>query len=595
MSTSTQLLSSSFSFLRQVDYLTQLPDAKKGGGLLVLVTTSWFAIIRDFSYTRGMDKVARYLAEHIAGEVVNDSKVREIYSHDASILQIHPSAIVYPRTLDDLQKILRFSYRLAEKGVNVPITARGGGTDQTGAAIGEGLIIVFPAHMSKLFELDVKSGQVQVEAGMNFKTLQEVLYTHGLYLPVFPTSYKLATIGGAIANNASGERSIKYGNMRDHVGQLEVVLSNGEIIETGRLNKAELSQKKGLPGLEGEIYRQLDGLISDNKELIAGLAKGKISTNVGYALDKIKYQDGSFDLTPLLVGSQGTLGIISQAILFAQPKAPTSTLMAAAVSSGDLQPLINQLIELQPSMIDLVDETVFELAEKITGRNTYKVLSSKLPEVALLLEFDDRNDAKRKKSVKKAEKILTEFKAKSIKAEEQDEKEEILALRHITSAITHANFAGKVALPLIEDAILPVENVAKLIKSAKALAKHKHIEVAIWGHVGSGHLTVMPFVDLQRLEGRQSIIGLMENYYDQVQKLGGVISGARADGRIRAPFAEKQVGKEVRELFSKVKEIFDPRGILNPEVKLGTDVRDLIKRLRSDYNLRHLSDHQPRG
>ncbi|MCL1930001.1 FAD-binding oxidoreductase [Candidatus Saccharibacteria bacterium] len=541
-----------------------------------------------------MDKVSRYLAEHIAGEVVNDSKVREVYSRDASILQIHPSAIIYPRTIDDLQKILRFSYRLADKGINVPITARGGGTDQTGAAIGEGLLLVFPAHMSKLFELDVKDAKVRVEAGMNFRALQEILYTHGLHLPIFPTSYKLATIGGSIANNASGERSIKYGYMRDFVDRLEVILSNGEIIETGRLSKHDLNKKKGLPGLEGEIYRQLDGLISDNKELILGLSKDRISTNIGYALDKVRHQDGSFDLTPLFVGSQGTLGVISQAVLRAEPKAPVSTLMAVAVPTRHLQPLLNKLFELKPSMIDLVDKSVFSLAEKITGRNTYKVLSNKIPDATLLIEFDDR-DAKRKKMVKKAEKIFAEHGAKFISAEEQDDKEEILSLRHITSAIAQANFGGKVALPLLEDAIIPIENIASIIKATKALAKSKHIEVAIWGHIGSGHLTVMPFIDLARLEGRQSVVGLMESYYDKVQELGGVISGARADGRIRAPFAEKQVGKEIHELFSKVKEIFDPRGILNPEVKLGTDVRELIKRLRVEYNLTHFSDHQPRG
>jgi glycolate oxidase len=255
--------------------------------------------------------------------------------------------------------------------------------------------------------------------------------------------------------------------------------------------------------------------------------------------------------------------------------------------------MLNKLYELKPSMIDFLDRSVFELAEKITGRNTYKVLSGKLPDAALMVEFDDK-DAKRKKSVKKAEKIFAEYGAKFIKAEELDDKEEIWALRHITSAILHANFAGKVALPITEDAIIPVERVGQLVKAIKDLAKEKHIEVAVWGHVGSGHLTVMPFIDLARLEGRQSIIGFMESYYDKVQELGGTISGARADGRIRAPFAEKQVGKELHELFSKVKEIFDPRGILNPEVKLGTDVRDLIKRLRGDYNLRHLSNHQPR-
>jgi FAD/FMN-containing dehydrogenase len=541
-----------------------------------------------------MDKVARYLAEHIDGEVVNDSRVREIYSHDASILQVVPSAVVYPRTIDDLQKIMRFSYRLADKGIMVPITARGGGTDQTGAAIGEGLVVVFPAHMGKLFELDARDGRVRVEAGMNFRTLQEILYTHGMHLPVFPTSYKVATVGGAAANNASGERSVKYGDMRKFVERLEVVLSNGEIIETGRLNRNELSRKKGRPGLEGEIYRQLDGLITDNAELIAEISRG-VASNVGYALDKVKRTDGSFDLTPLIVGSQGTLAMISQAILKTEPKAAVTTLMAAAVNGRHLQAVLDKLLALKPSVVDLVDRSVLELAERITGRKNYEILGNKIADATLIVEFDDQNSGRRKKAVRKAEAVLREYNAKVVKAEELDDKEEILALRHATSAILHANYDSKVALPIVEDAVVPVENVAKLVKAVRELAKGKFVDAAIWGHVGSGHLTVMPFIDLTRLEGRQSVIGLMESYHKLVRELGGVMAGARADGRLRAPFAEKQVGKEVHELYSKVKEIFDPRGLLNPKVKLGTDVRDLIRQLRSDYNINNLSDHQPRG
>jgi FAD/FMN-containing dehydrogenase len=536
-----------------------------------------------------MDKISRYLAEHITGEVVNDSKVKEYYAHDASILQVRPTVVVYPRNTEDLRKLTRFSYRMMEKGVRLPITARGNGTDQTGAAIGEGIIAVLPAHMNQVLELDEREQKIRIQPGLNFKALQDVLSTHGLYLPVHPLSYAVSTIGGAMANNASGDRSLKYGKTRDWVDRLEVVLANGELIETSRLNRNELNKKKGLPGLEGEIYRQLDGLISDNSELIDKLANRPVESNIGYAIDKVKRNDGSFDLTPLFVGSQGTLGIVSQAILRADRIPATSTLLALALKNGaDVQKVVDTIRPLDPSIFDFIDKTALDMVIKITGREPYKLLTDKPPAAIFLIEFNGN-----RKAVAKAERLLADL-GSVVVAETADDKDRLWAIRHSVNAVTRANYHNKVAVPIIEDATVPVENIGALLAAAKDLASKKFVEVAIWGHVGAGSLTVMPFVDLARLEDRQNIITLMNRYYTDVLKLDGVISGSRAEGRLRTPFGERQSGDELKELFSKIKEIFDPMGILNPNVKLGTDVRELIARFRSEYSNHRLNDHQPR-
>src|SRR5215831_16683482 len=183
-----------------------------------------------------MSKVAHYLQEHLVGEVMTSADARRYFATDSSILTITPALVAYPRGENDVRKITRFTWQLAERGRVIPMTARGAGTDQGGAALGSGIIIAFTAHMHRMLELDDKSGVVIVEPGVNYGKLQQALHTHERFLPPFPASLEYSTIGGAVANNASGEKSVKYGSTRDYVRNLRVVLANGEVIDTGRLN-----------------------------------------------------------------------------------------------------------------------------------------------------------------------------------------------------------------------------------------------------------------------------------------------------------------------------------------------------------------------
>src|SRR5665213_2303897 len=280
-----------------------------------------------------MSKVTQYLQEHLTGEVMDSTDARSYFSTDASIFTLTPTTIVYPRGESDVRKTARFTWQLAERGRVIPITARGSGTDQTGAALGSGITLVFPAHMNRVLELDTKANTVAVEPGINYGKLQQTLHTHGRFLPPYPASLEYSTIGGAIASNSSGEKSVKYGDIRPYVTSLRLVLANGEVIETRRLNKREFSKKLGLATFEGEIYRSIDTLLEEQDELVTRLKRHVTHQNAGYNLLDVSHRDGSLDLTPLIVGSQGTLGIITEAKLATEPYNPQTTLFMAQFDS----------------------------------------------------------------------------------------------------------------------------------------------------------------------------------------------------------------------------------------------------------------------
>ena len=274
-----------------------------------------------------MSKVAQYLQQHVVGEVLTSIDAREYFSTDGSIYKITPQIIVYPRAENDVRKIARFSWQLAERGRLVPLTARGSGTDFSGGSLGQGVMIVFPAHMNKVLTLDPNKGFVSVQPGINYGKLQQTLLTHGQFLPPYPASLEYSTVGGAVANNAAGEKSVKYGVTKDYAKQLRVVLANGEVITTKRISKKELGQKKGLPSFEGELYRAIDNVLNDSKKTIEGYVPSVTRSVSGYDIWSIKGNDGSFDLTPLFIGSQGTLGIVTEIVLDTETYNPQKTLL----------------------------------------------------------------------------------------------------------------------------------------------------------------------------------------------------------------------------------------------------------------------------
>lgn len=544
-----------------------------------------------------MNKIAAYLQEHVSGEVLTSVEARRYFSTDASVLTMQPGLIVYPRNTGDMRKVARFCWQLAEKGHRLPITARGRGTDLGGAAIGKGILTVFPAHMNRILELDTKQRLVRLQPGMTFRSLQDVLQTHGLFLPPYPASYDYSSVGGAIANNSAGEKSIKYGSMRDYVRNLEVVLANGDIIQTKRLNKRELNRKKGQTNFEGELYRQLDGLITDNWDMLQEYKQSKASiskNSSGYALADVKQKDGSFDLTPLLVGSQGTLGVVTEAILSLETHMPTTTLVVIECHDIDAaEAVIEKVLPLGPSALEMVDGNLLTSLSRSHPALLKGVIEAPYPDIVLLAEF---NDVNRRKQTAKAKRLprLLKGAAASVKISENFEEQETLwSIRRSAAAVMAHVEGGKSAVPVIEDGIVPRDKFKLLLAGLYALLKKYHLEVAVWGHAGDANLHVQPMMDLSQTGDRQKAFKLMDEYHKLVIKLGGTMSAEHNDGRLRTPYLEAQHGKEIYGLFAETKKIFDPHGILNPGVKFDTTPHELVTHLRNHYSVDHLHDYLP--
>ena len=543
-----------------------------------------------------MSKVAHYLQEHLVGEVSTSTDARRYFATDASVFAVAPAIIVYPRNEQDVRKTMRFAWQLAERGRSIPITARGAGTDQSGAAIGNGIMLVFPAHMNRVIEFDGKSGGVIVEPGINYAKLQQTLHTHSRFLPPFPASYEYSTIGGAIANNAGGEKSIKYGSTGNYVESLRVVLANGEVIETRRLSKRELGKKLGISTFEGEIYRAMDALLDESRDQLPGMDLNVTKNVAGYNLIDIKRKDGSFDLTPLFVGAQGTLGVVTEATLRTEPYNPESSLIVAAFD--DVQQAQAAMQELKalpdmPSAIEMVDGNLLETVALINPNQLKDVVSTPYPKLILLIEFDTSSERQHKKVIKKAGKILDRYATVSQLEQDPERQDSLWKIRHASATILSQTEGRARAVPIIDDGVVPLERFAEYLQGTYEIFERNGLKLAMWGHAGDANIHLQPSLDLDQVGDRQKVFRVMEEYYKLVISLGGSISAEYNDGRLRGPYLESLYGTQIYQLFQKVKQICDPYNTLNPGVKVNVKLEDIKPLLRHEYGLEHLYQHMP--
>jgi FAD/FMN-containing dehydrogenase len=539
-----------------------------------------------------MSKVASYLQEHILGEVSTNPAVLKALSTDASVLQITPEMAVYPRVTNDIRKVARFTNQLAEKGHVLPLTARGSGTDQTGAAIGSGISLVLPAHMNRIFEFDSKQKLIRLQPGVNAKAVNEALSLHGMAIPALPVSSNYSTIGGAVMNNASGPLSGRYGDMSQWVYQLEVVLANGDVLQTERLSKRDLNKKKGLQTLEGEIYRSLDNLIEDNKQLIADKLADDARDNVGYAsLAQVKNHDGSFDLTPLIVGSQGTLGIVSEMILRAQFISSHQTAAFITFANKETaRDTLDALVDLEPAALEYFDGALFAQAEKQGKTYGFYNAASGTFDAGVLIVFDDFNDRARAHRMKKVQKLLNGVDAQVNVADGPDV-DQLLAAREVTAYLLSPMGKDVSAPPLFDGAYVPSERLGVFEKGVAELAAKHHVELPLHIRVLDGTVYTRPALQLHKVGDKQKIFKLLEEYSELIERCGGHLIGEAGEGRVKARFAYKHLDDDVLQLFANVKDIFDPNGILNPGVKQTAELRGLVSQLRTTHDNGTFADH----
>ncbi len=545
-----------------------------------------------------MSKIAQYLNEHILGEITSAKSIRQRFSRDGSVLSINPELVMFPRVTNDIRKAARFSWQLAEKGHILPIIVRGGGSNQTGAAIGKGLVINTTAHMDKIIHIALKDKEhfAHVQPGVSFKSLNDTLNWHGLYLPTFPETATYSTVGGAVADNSGGVLSGQAGLTGDWVSRLEVVLANGDLIETTRLNKREFSKKKGLQTFEGEIYRKIDGLIEDNQALINDKLHDVGHDNSGYArIKEVKRKDGSFDLTPLLIGSQGTLGIISEIVLRTDFVSTERTVLVAVVDSNEIaRDAADSLRGIDPAALETIDGSIFKAA--IARGKAYPFTKPDQVEVnigaVIYMQLNDFHDRTRNHKLKKALKQLSKFNATVITSLDHD-LEELEAIREVMSTVFLSESDSEALPALIDGSYIPANRYEEFTIAVTELANKHHVTLPLYRRVLDGIVSARPTLQLDKVSDKQKIFKLISEYSQLVDRLNGTFIADGGEGRLKANASYAIMDEDVRRMYVQIRETFDPFGTLNPGVKQPSEQRTLVEALRSSYDQSDFAQYAP--
>lgn len=493
---------------------------------------------------------------NFSGEISTDPKVLDEHATDRSVFTVRPLAVLYPKSVTDISNVLKD----AQKN-KLSVSVRAGGTCMSGGSLDDGYILNLTKYLNKI-EIDPKSKTATVEAGAYFRDIEDAIIPHGLMFAPYPSSHRICGIGGMLGNNASGEQSIRHGATIDNILSLEVILANGEKINTGLKDLSELNQ------YEKEIFSLYLKKFEKLKK-----AQGHVTKVAsGYRLDRV-VQGKKIDLTPLFIGAQGTLGIITKAVLKLAPIPKFHRLTLASVKSlDDLPELLKVARNFNPECIETFDINTFDASKQNLKAETdlvsrYITHKTKL---LVLIQFSEETE---KATSEQMQKFLEASSHLNIRAREIDDlntHEALWKLRRTSfTSIQNLNRGSYIAVPCIEDVIVPIENISKLILGLEDILNKDMIAYGFHGHIGDGSLRIIPFFDLSKKNAADRIIGLMKDVFKLVKKCNGNMCADHSDGIIRSPFLKDFYGEELFKVFKEIKNIFDPENVLNPKKKTG--------------------------
>src|SRR3989338_2760357 len=519
----------------------------------------------------------------LKGDVADDENTLERYSKDASLFEVKPRVVVFPKDVEDIKKLVVFA---KEKGLSV--TARGGGSDMTGGSLTESIVLDTTKYLNQIKEIG-KDFAV-VEPGVFYRDFEKEAEKKNLLFPSFPASKDLCSWGGMVANNAGGEKTLDYGKTEKYVEGLKVVLADGNEYVVKPFSKQELDAKVSQNDFEGEVYRKIWGLVEANKAAIAN-AKPNVSKNsAGYALWNAWDEERQvFNLAKLFVGSQGTLGIITEIkVRLVVPQKHASLLVMFLPTLDPLVETIQAVLKQNPETFESYYNHTMNLAVrfffdflKIMKANIVSlafrflpeflmVLRGGVPKLILLAEFTEDSEEEAKRKAEQAQKEVTALGVKTRIASSKGEIEKYLTIRRQSFSLLRKHPHGLRTAPFIDDIIVRPEYLEEFLPKLNAiLAQYPDIIYTIAGHVGDGNFHIIPLMDLKKPFSKDLLKELSEKVFALTLKFKGSLTAEHNDGIIRTPFVKDMFGEEVYKLFEQTKHIFDPQNIFNPGKKVN--------------------------
>lgn len=537
-----------------------------------------------------MSKVSSYLQNHLLGDVVTRQDFRDAVSRDSGVLAAVPTIVIRPRAVNDIRKVLRFSSQLAEKGHTLSVTPRGNGGSATGSALSSDITLDMTRYLSNIFEYDMKQQLLRLQAGVRADVIQNALLLSGSQSAVLKGA-RTTTVGGLIGEGIGAGLGDNYEAVRDSVSRLEVVLADGEVLQTGSLNKRELGKKKGLQGAEGDVYRGVDAVLEDYADVIEELRNRPYRSMSGYPgiVDVLK--GGTFDLAPLFIGSQGTLGVVVEAIIKTEFRPAHDAYAVALFSNGEAaRDALDTLRKLSPTKLDFIESAFIESAvSQDVKLEWYDQALQQLQQVshAVVFGWSGFNDRAVERPMKKALKLLGKQQCFVYELPLDDAVDRVSLVRDLPSYLRYArDHINEVAPEIVGGFYVPVQRFEDFSMALAALGGKLHVDLPLYGDALAQVYTVLPALSLQKVGDKQKLLKIIDGVMKLVESHDGVYYAHGGEGRLSAPLARKAWSERERDMYDAIRRVFDPQGILNPVAKADIEIKELISQLAPDNHVR---------
>jgi FAD/FMN-containing dehydrogenase len=534
------------------------------------------------------------------GEVFNDEKTLIQYSHDASLFTVRPKLVVYPQDAADLQNLTKWVSKNKQNDPTLSLTIRAAGSCMAGGSLNDSIIADTTKHMNHVGE--IKEEGTQIEPGVFYRDFEPKTLEKNLILPCYTASKNLNALGGMIGNNSAGEKTLRYGKMENFILESKVIFSDGNEYTVKPLTEEELNLKINQGDTEGNIYKEINNLLKENQEIIEE-ARPKVSKNsAGYYLWNI-LQNGKFDLNRLLVGSQGTLGIITEAEIRLVPVEPVSKLFVVFLPNlKHLAELVNVILKTNPESIESYDDATLKLAfrffpemlKTMKVKHFFKLMLSFIPEALMmikeggiphlivLVEFAGKTEEEVNQKMLDLEIKLKPFKYEMRLTHSVEESDKYWTIRRESFNLLRKHVRGSRTAPFVDDVIVEPQYMPEFLPAMREILDRYKLVYTIAGHAGNGNFHIIPLMDMRNKENIEVIKQVGEEVYNLVAKYHGSITAEHNDGIVRTPYLGKMYKPEILELFKKTKETFDPQNIFNPGKKVGGSLAYMISHIERE-------------